>query len=164
MLTLQSSVSVDGITGREIWDFLLTCTDEDYQRWWPGTHMQLHTLRQGTDQVGDVMYMDEYIGAQRLRMTGAVVEAKPGKKIVWKVTRPVPLPVTLTLELADRDRGVMVRHTIRAGYTGVGRVLDPLFGLYFSHRLAAMDRHVRTEFPLLRDHLARMRADGKGGR
>jgi hypothetical protein len=46
-------------------------------------------------------------------------------------------------------------HTIRAGFGGVRRVLDPLLRLYFSAEFAAaMDEQARTEFPLLRDHLA----------
>jgi hypothetical protein len=37
---------------------------------------------------------------------------------------------------------------------GRGAALDPLFRLYFTRRLQrALDAHVRTEFPLLRDLL-----------
>jgi hypothetical protein len=40
-------------------------------------------------------------------------------------------------------------------------VLDPLFRLYFSRRFAAaMDEHVRKEFPLLRDRLHAAPTDG----
>jgi hypothetical protein len=40
----------------------------------------------------------------------------------------------------------------------VGRILDPLFRRYFSDEFAvAMDEHARTEFALLRDHLAEPR-------
>lgn len=156
MLIIQSTVTIDGITGREISDFLLDCADDAYRRWWPGTHLQLHILaRGGTDHLGDVVYMDEHIGARRVQMTGMVVSAVPGRKIVWKLRWRIPLPISLALALADRDGGVTMRHTIRAGFTGAGRILDPLFRLYFSpHFAAAMDQHVRTEFPLLRDHLA----------
>jgi hypothetical protein len=50
---------------------------------------------------------------------------------------------------------VAVRHIVRAGFKGVGRILDPLFQLYFSRRFAAeLDKHVRDEFPRLRDLLA----------
>jgi hypothetical protein len=53
-----------------------------------------------------------------------------------------------------------VRHTIRAGFRGVGRVLDPLLRRYFSPAFAAaMDQHVKTEFPLLADHLAAPQPD-----
>lgn len=161
MLTIQSTIFVAGITGREISDFLLNCTDERYRGWWLGTHLQLHVLARGNDHVGDVVFMDEYIGKRRVRMTGVVVEAVPGKKLVWRLRKGVRLPVWLALELTDHDGGVRLRHTIRAGLSGVGRVLDPLFRFYFSRGFAAaMDEHVRTEFPLLRDRLA---ATGPGG-
>jgi uncharacterized protein YndB with AHSA1/START domain len=150
---------VDGLTGREITDFLLDCDDETYQAWWPGTHLELHVLEPaaGGGHVGDIVVMDEYIGSRRVRMTGEVVEAVPGERIVWQF-RPagVRLPVRLTLELADREGGVHLRHTITAGWSGRGRVLDPLWRLYFSKSFAgAMDRHAHTEFPMMRDLLHR---------
>jgi hypothetical protein len=88
MLTIQSTIFVAGITGREISDFLLNCTDERYRGWWPGTHLQLHALARGNDHVGDVVFMDEYVGKRRVRMTSVVVvEAVPGKKIVWRLRK-----------------------------------------------------------------------------
>lgn len=155
MLTIQSTVFVVGITGREVTDLLLDCTDERYRSWWPGTHLQLHNLARGAEHVGDVVFMDEYVGRRRVRATGVVVKAVPGSKIVWQLRQGVRLPVRLILELTDRDGGVGVRHTIRAGLSGVGRLLDPLLRRYFSPEFAAaMDQHVKTEFPLLRDRLA----------
>lgn len=155
MLTIESAVFVGGITGRQITDYLLDPTDERYRRWWPGTHLQFHTLGRGAEHVGDVVVMDEYIGTRRVRMTGVVVQAVPGTRLVWQLKRGIRLPVWLTLELTDRDGGVGVRHTIRAGYGGAGRMLDPLLRLFFSRSFAAaMDQHVRIEFPLLRDRLA----------
>ena len=155
MITIESRLFVDGLTDREVFDFLLNATDEDYRRWWPGTHLRLHALERHEDHVGDVFYMDEYIGKRRVRMTGVVAEAERGRRIVWRLGRRVPLPVRLTLEMTDRDGGVALRHTIRAGFGGIGRVLDPLFRLYFSQKFAAaMDEHARAEFPMLRDLLA----------
>jgi hypothetical protein len=158
MLTIQSRFFVARISGWEVTDFLLDCTDDRYQQWWPGTHLELHALTRGRDHVGDVVLMDEYIGRRPVRMLGIVVQVVPGKKIVWQLRKGVRLPVWLTLERADRDGGVEVRHMITAGFRGVGRILDPLFGRYFSADFAAaMDQHARTEFPLLRDHLAETR-------
>jgi hypothetical protein len=91
-------------------------------------------------------------------MQAAVVQVVPGQKIVWQLRKGVRLPVWLRLELADCDGGVDLRHMITAGFRGVGRVLDPLLRCYFSAEFAAaMDEHARTEFPLLRDHLAETR-------
>lgn len=155
MIAIESEVFVEGIAGEEIFDFLLDPTDEDYQRWWPGTHLRLHALERGENHIGDVFFMDEYIGERRVRMTGVVEEVERGRRIVWRVGRRVSLPVRLTLEMKDRDGGVALRHTIRAGFDGVGRILDPLFRLYFSPQFAAdMDEHARTEFPKLRDLLS----------
>jgi hypothetical protein len=40
------------------------------------------------------------------------------------------------------------------GFRGVGRVLDPILRLFLSSRFAAaLDEHVHTEFPRLRDYL-----------
>jgi hypothetical protein len=98
--------------------------------------------------------MDERVGDRRVRMTGIVVEAKPGRRIVWQLKKGIRLPVWLLLELNDQGDGVTVVHTIRAGFSGLGRTLDPLFRLYFSDAFArTMDEHVRTEFPRLRDLL-----------
>jgi hypothetical protein len=156
MLTIESTTFVPGISGRGITDFLLNCSDERYRRWWPGTHLQFHTLAPGdADHVGDVVFMDEYIGRRRVRLTGVVVQAVPGKRLVWQLKRGIRLPVRLILELADRDGGVDLSHTVRAGLPGIGRVLDPMLRLYFSPGFAAaLDDHVKTEFPLLADRLS----------
>jgi hypothetical protein len=158
MLRIRSEIVVEGISGREITDFLLDCTDERYQQWWPGIHLRLHAVTRGRDHVGDVVFMDEYVGKRRIRMTGVVIETTPGERIVWQLQKRVRLPIRLSLELADRDGGVALRHTITAGYQGIGRALDPLLRLWFTPAFAtAMDEHVRREFPLLRDRVAQAR-------
>ena len=154
MLTLQTHLRVNGITGNEIFDFLTNPNDQAYQRWWPGTHLRLHPLNRTEDHIGDVIYMDEYIGKRRVRMSAIVLAADPGKRLVWQMKRVIKLPARLKLELADCEGGVAITHTIQAGFPGPGRVLDPLLRIYFSRRFAeAMDDHVKTEFPLLRDRL-----------
>jgi hypothetical protein len=154
MLVIESSLLVEGITGSEITDFLLDPTDERYRAWWPGTHVQFHLLTGAPGHVGDVVWMDEYVGSRRLRITGVIVEAQPGRRIVWRLRRWVRLPAWLRLEVVDQDGGCLVRHRIEVGYRGIGRILDPMLRLYVSSRFAAeMDEHVRTEFPRLRDLL-----------
>ena len=154
MLTIESRVMVPGLTGAEITDFLLQGNDAAYQAWWPGVHLQLHPLAAGrTDHFGETVFMDEFIGSRRVRMDALVAAIEPGRKLVWQMKKGVRLPVWLTLELAGSDDGVAIRHTITAGWRGVGRVFDPLFRLYFTPAFAAMDRHAHTEFPRLRDLL-----------
>ena len=155
MLTIQSQVTVPGLTGAEITSFLLECTDAGYQKWWPGVHLHLYPLTTGgVGHLGDETFMDEFIGARRLRMAAVVVDAEPGRKIVWQMKKGIRLPAWLTIEVTDHSGSVDVRHTITAGWTGMGRLLDPLLRLCFPPGFAAaMDRHVHTEFPLIRDRL-----------
>lgn len=154
MLAVESSVFVDGITGSEITAFLLNPTDERYRAWWPGTHLRFHVVAGAPGHVGDVVWMDEYVGSRRLRMSAVVVEAQPGRRITWQFKRWLRLPGWLRLELVDQPGGCIVRHTVEVGFRGVGRVLDPILRLYLSSRFAAeLDEHVHTEFPRLRDYV-----------
>lgn len=158
VLRLETNITVDALTAGEIFDFLIEPSDEAYQRWWPGVHLHLHLLERAEGHVGDVVYMDEYIGKRRVRMSGIVIEAVRGQKLAWQLKRMVRLPVRLSLELRDEAGGVVIRHRIEAGFTRLGRVLDPLWRLFFSKSFTrAMDEHVRTEFPLLRDRLGELR-------
>jgi uncharacterized protein YndB with AHSA1/START domain len=91
MITIKSRLFVGGLMGREVFDFLMNATDEDYRRWWPGTHLRLHALERHKGHVGGVFYMDEYIGKRRVRMKGVVLEAERARRIVWQLEwRRVP--------------------------------------------------------------------------
>jgi len=154
MITLRTQLAVPGVTGTEVTDFFLNCTDAEYQRWWPGTHLSYHTINRVPGDVGSLVVMDEYIGDRRVRAKGVVTEVEPGKRVVWQLVKLIRLPVWFTLECVDRDGALHLTHTVEAGFQGIGRVLDPLIRLYFSERFAkALDEHVRTEFPKLRDML-----------
>ena len=100
--------------------------------------------------------MDEDIGARRVRMTAILIESIPGGRITWQLRKIIRLPVWLSLELEDDDDGVTITHTIRAGFAGAASILDPLLRIYFSESFTrALDEHVKTEFPKLRDMLHR---------
>ena len=80
MLAIESRVTVPGLTASQVTSFMLDCSDAGYQKWWPGVHLHLHKLASGSaDHVGDEVFMDEFIGSRRLRMTGVVVHAEPGR-------------------------------------------------------------------------------------
>lgn len=154
MVTLCTQIAIAGVTGIEIINFLLNCTDAEYQRWWPGTHLSFHTIKRTPGEVGSLVMMDEFIGNRRVRAKGLVTEVEPGKRLVWQLRKLIFLPVRLSLECVDRGDALQLTHTVEAGFHGIGRVFDPLFRLYFTQRFAkALDEHVRTEFPKLRDML-----------
>lgn len=150
MIKITTEVDVKGINGRSLTDFMLNCDDAAYRKWWPGTHLAFHTLKKFPGDVGNVVFMDEYVGKHRLRMKALVLKADPGKEIVWQMKKFIKLPVRLSLKVKDADGGVHIIHTIHAGFNGAGRILDPVLRLYFTRGFEkAMDEHARTEFPRL---------------
>ncbi len=76
----------------------------------------------------------------------------------------INLPARLSLEFADYEGGVAITHTVQAGLGGAGQILDPLVKLFLSSAFAAaLDDHVKTEFPLLRDRLEQIKAEVGAG-
>jgi len=149
MITIESSMHVPRMRSSAVVHFMLTVTDEQYQAWWPGTHLRMHSLNDETG-LGQLICMDELIGDRHLRMKCIVTELEH-HKITWQFVRLARLPCWLTLLIQDDDSGATITHTIRAGYSGPpGRLLDPLLRLYFSQNFARMMyEHFSFEFPQL---------------
>ena len=89
MLAIESRVDVAGLTGRDVTDFMLACTDEQYQRWWPGTHLQLHVVGPATGGVGDVVLMDNSSAGTGCAH-GVVDPVEPGRSHMWRSARSCP--------------------------------------------------------------------------
>ena len=155
MIRYTTTVEVTGLSSKDVYDFLLTCTDTQYQRWWPGTHLAFHTLKRTSTNVGNLLYMDEYVGDFRLKFHGIVREAIPHQTIIWQMRKfGVVLPAWLSLNLSDTATGVTIIHTVSAGFHGIGRFLDVLLRFYLSSKFEQhMAAHAHTEFNKLRDLL-----------
>ncbi len=148
MIRLQTDIQVPGLNSREVTDFMLNCDDASYQAWWPGVHLRFHTVRKVAGDVGNLIYMDEYVGRFRLKIHAVVTASIPGKEITWQFVRRVRLPGRLILGLEDEADGVAISHVVEAGFRGPGRIFDAVLRFWFTPEFAdALDEHVRTEFP-----------------
>jgi uncharacterized protein YndB with AHSA1/START domain len=155
MISLETTVHVSGARARDVFAFMLSPSDEQYQKWWPATHLQFHELEHRPGYLGSSVYMDEFVGGRRLRMSGIVTEVLPDRRIVWTLRAPLHLPARVSLDLIDGNSGVTVTHTTQAGFTGVGALLDPILRLYFSRSFSRdLDAHVQTEFTRLGELLS----------
>jgi len=149
---IKSKVEVDivGLKGSSVINFMLSCTDERYQSWWPGVHLAFHTLEQYPDNFGNLVYFDEYIGQRRIRFRARISELIAGKRLVYQLRLFVNLPAWMTLDFHDLPDGVKITHIFVLGYKGLGRVLDPLLKLYFTQNFQKdLEEHAQTEFRLL---------------
>ncbi|MDQ1329892.1 MAG: hypothetical protein QG578_154 [Thermodesulfobacteriota bacterium] len=155
MITMMTKVNVKGITGKSISEFLLNCTDKEYQRWWKGVHLSFNTIKRYPDNIGNLVYFDELVGKHRLKFKGQITEIIPGKKLVWQMKKFVNLPGWLTLVFEDSNNGVEITHTITIGFNGAGRILDPLLKAYFSDDFEKeMNEHAQIEFHKLANILS----------
>ena len=155
MIVMKAEVIVSGLSGRKISDFMLHCIDEDYQNWWPGTHLSFHTTRRFSNDIGNLVYFDEYVGKHRVMFNGVVVRNITGKVIVWQMKKAIKLPAWMVLEFNDSDDGVVITHTLKVGFTGVGRLLDPILRLYLSTSFEKeLEEHTKIEFTKLAAILA----------
>ena len=154
MLEMTTVVPVKGITGKAVIDFFISCTDQKYQHWWPGTHFAFHTLQRTPNEIGNLVYFDEMVGTRRLKFKGVVIEYIPGYKIVWQMKKRFRLPAWLVLETAQTPDGVTITHTLKAGFKGIGTILDPLLRLYLSSKFQQdLEDHANYEFNRLADIL-----------
>jgi hypothetical protein len=155
MIVMKTQVDLDGISGDDIQHFMLYCTDDEYKNWWSGTHLGFHTIRRYPHDLGNSVSFDEYIGERRLRFEGMETEIIPGKKITWQMRKAIKLPGWLELSFEDGTKKVRIIHTLRVGFTGAGRILDPMFRLFFTKEFEnALEVHAQTEFHKLADMLA----------
>jgi hypothetical protein len=89
-----------------------------------------------------------------LKFKGKITDYAAGKRIEYRMVKGLSLPAWLVLEFDDRPGGVDVVHTVKAGYQGMGRILDPLIRMHLSGAFEkALNEHAHAEFPRLGDLL-----------
>ena len=150
MIKFKTEINVKHTSGKAISEYFLNCTDEDYQKWWEGTHLSFHTIERHPNNLGNLVIFDEYIGGRRLKFIAKVIEIIPGRKLVWQMKKVISLPGWLTLEFEDTDDGVKITHILGAGLEGIGKIFDPLLKITFSKKFdKEMEYHAQIEFQKL---------------
>jgi len=151
-------LTVPGATAKQFYDFMINPCDRRYSEWWPGEHLQFHIVKRGNkNHLGDIVFMDEYLGKnRRLTFSAVVIVASHPNKIVWQMKKAgLRLPAVVELSLRDTDDGVSLKHELRIGYSGIGKILDPFISLYFSKSFQkALEKHCRIEWFKLAEYLA----------
>ena len=141
----------------QFYDFMTEPCDERYCEWWPDEHMRFHIVKKGDENhLGDVLFMDEYLGKnRRLTFTAVVVTANRPNKIEWQMVKAgLRLPAFVELALCDSDDGIKLKHELRIGFSGMGRLLDPFIQIYFNKPFRkALEEHCKIEWFKLAEYL-----------
>ena len=147
MITFKTVTQVKGLTSSRFCEFMINCNDTDYQRWWPETHLQFHTIIRYPGEIGNIVYFDEYIGTTRLQTKAVVKRYEPGRLIEWQMKRFILLPVKILISVQMLPVGLEIQHVVSIGFDGILSILDPLFRILIPKNLENnLDGHVRTEF------------------
>jgi hypothetical protein len=156
MKQIKSIIQLEGISGNSILDFLINCDTEKYNQWWEGTHLDLYTIKKFPNNIGNIMYMDEYVGKYRLKFKGIVENYIPGKLLLWRfLFLGIKMPFWLSLEVEQIDNNnIKLIHTVYGGFKGIGKIFNIFIKKYFSDDFRkAMDEHAHEEFPKLKELL-----------
>ena len=158
MYTHKTNVHAKNLSAHALYEFMLHCTDEQYAKWWPGTHLAFHTIRRSPNDVGSLIYFDEMVGTRRLKYKAIITEANPDHKITWQMKKFVRLPCYLSLELQDTGAGVDITHTLSIRFNNAfsRALIDPFVKLYANKKFEAdLAQHAQIEFNKLAELLAK---------
>ena len=148
---------VPNARAEQFYEFMINPSDERYSAWWQGEHLHFHIVKHGNENhLGDFVFMDEYLGQNhRLVFYAVVITTDHPNKITWQMKKSgLRLPAFVTLELSDSPGGVKLKHELRIGYSGMGKLLDPFIRLYFNKSFQnALDEHCKAEWPRLAELL-----------
>ena len=158
MITHTVELCVPSARAKQFYDFMINPCDKRYSEWWPNEHLQFHIVKHGNENhLGDVVFMDEYLGRnRRLTFHAVVITASYPNKIEWQMKKAgIRFPAVVELGLNDSDEGVKLKHELRMGYLGIGKLLDPFIKLYFNQSYRkALEEHCKVEWFKLAEYLA----------
>jgi hypothetical protein len=150
-------VTVPRATAEQFYDFMIAPCDQRYSEWWTGEHLHFHIIKSNnSNHLGDTVFMDEFLGKnRRLTFFAVVVTANRPNKILWQMKKfGIRLPAFVEIEWNDSDEGVKVRHELRLGFLGIGKILDPFIKIYFNHSFQqALRDHCEIEWFRLAEYL-----------
>ena len=164
MLKHLVELTVQNANAQQFYDFMIAPVPERYRAWWPGEHLDFRIVKPGdSSHLGDVVFMDEYLGGKSRRLTFHAIVVKAAvahppthtNQIIWQMKKAgLRLPAFVNLELTDTPGGLLVKHELRLGFSGIGAILDPLIRLYFNKSFRdALETHCKIEWPKLAEYL-----------
>ena len=158
MITHTVELFIPNATSQQFYNFMINPCDKQYSEWWPNEHLQFHIVEHGNENhLDDIVFMNEYLGkARRLTFHAVVITANYPNKIEWQMKKAgFRLPAIVKLELIDSNNGVDLKHELRIGYSGIGKLLDPFIKLYFNNSFRkALEEHCKVEWFKLAEYLA----------
>ena len=151
MITHTVKMTIPNATAESFYNCMISPTDDWYKRWLPDEHFEFHIVKRGQENhLGDLIYYDETLGTakHRLKFYAVVTVADRPNRVVFQMRKfGLNLPGFLELEFIDTDDGLALKHEVRIGWRGLGRVIDPILRLFFNRAFfEALEGHCDREW------------------
>jgi hypothetical protein len=124
-----------GAAAAEFFSFMIHAPQEIYAHWLPDEHHEFHVIKHSkTTPIGDLIFFDQHIGRKhRLTFYAITRVAEKPNHVLFQMRRfGINLPGYLDLQFQDTADGIRLTETIKIGFNGPGRVLDPVIRLFFN--------------------------------
>jgi len=149
MLTHIMQSKLPDSTATDFYNFMINPPAEVYAKWLPEEHYEFHIVKHSNNSpVDDLIYFDQNIGNKyRLKLYGIIREAHNPNRIVFQMRKfRLNLPGYLELEFLDSPEGLLLTETLRIGFRGIGKVLDPFIRLVAKGFIKELNEHHKREW------------------
>ena len=134
----------------DFFDFMVNPPPEIYRYWLPKEHHEFHVVKRSKNSpVSDLIYFDQHISPKhRLNFYAVIRLAKKPNRIIYQMQKfGINIPGYLDLKFTDTADGLMLTETIRIGFGGIGKALDPFIRIVFNKAFfEAMNGHHKREW------------------
>ncbi|MDR1753351.1 MAG: hypothetical protein LBR74_00370 [Eubacterium sp.] len=164
MITHIMKSKLHNAAAAAFYSFMVDPPREIYARWLPEEHHKFHVVKRSeTTPVGDLIFFDQHIGSKhRLTFYAITRVADKPNHVLFQMRRfGINLPGYLDLQFRDTADGLCLTETIRIGFNGSGKVLDPIIKLFFNKSFFnEMNAHHKREWANLAEILRQGKSDG----
>ena len=150
MITVATSIELDGVSPNNVFDWWLSMDNIKYTRWHPEHKWwQWKSKEQNARNVGDRVSFGEQMGEYSVTFTGRLFRAERGKYLKFRHSY---LPVDVSFRFEPTETGTKVEYELQIGFNGpLGKAVDLLLGRKYACRSFrdSLVRHVHEEHKLL---------------
>ena len=146
-----------GANAAAFFEFMINPPPETYARWLPGEHHEFHIVKHSkAPPIGDLIFFDQHISKKhRLTFYAVTIIADKTNHVLYQMRKfGINLPGYLDLRFQETTEGLLLTETIRVGFNGIGKIIDPILRLFFNKSFfIAMNGHHKREWENLAEIL-----------
>ena len=158
MITHIMKSNLLGANAKQFYEFMINPPPNVYAHWLPNEHHEFHIVKQSkTTPVDDLIYFDQHISPKhRLRFYAVTKTANKPNRVVFQMRKfGVNIPAFLELDFCDTPDGLLLTETLRIGFNGVGKLLDPFIKIVYNKTFfEALNQHHKREWQNLAEVLS----------